>query len=229
MIKILLINKPKDITSYDVIRKIKKISGIKKIGHTGTLDPFATGLLILLIGKESTKYQKYFMELPKVYKANIHLGQETDTYDSTGKILNIYYGKLPSLIEIKEVLREFEGEIFQVPPPYSAKKLKGKRAYELARKGIFLKLEPRKVKIYYIKILKYKEPELFLEMKVSSGTYIRSFAFDLGRKLGCLGFLKELQRIKIGEFSLENAVDFDKINKENWEKFIKKLPGWPSG
>lgn len=219
----ILVDKPKDMTSYEVVAKIKEITSFRKIGHAGTLDPLATGLLIVLIGKNYTRLQMKFLKMDKEYIAQIRLGIETNTYDLTGEIVNYYYGKLPDLLTIKRALLDFEGESWQIPPPFSAKKIKGIRAYNLARKGKPVVLKPVKIKIYSLQVISYKKPKLKLKLVVSSGTYIRSFAYDLGRKLGCLAALESLKRTRIGVYLLENSVKLDKINKENWKRFIQKV------
>ncbi len=217
---ILLIDKVKNITSHDVVSKIRKITGIKKIGHAGTLDPLATGLLLILIGRDFTKLQPKLLKFDKEYVATIILGIETNTYDITGRIVNYYYGKLPDLKAIKKVLADFRGDIWQVPPAFSAKKIKGKKAYELARRGETFSLKPIKVKIYDVEVFSYKKPRLKLNLCVSSGTYIRSFAHDIGEKLGCLACLENLRRTRIGPYLLENSVKLNKINESNWQSYL---------
>jgi tRNA pseudouridine55 synthase len=219
----LLINKPKGITSHDVIDKLREITKIKKIGHAGTLDPFATGLLILGVGRDFTKRLSIFQKKDKEYIATLELGKESDTFDIEGKILKKEIKKIPSRKEIEEILKNFLGEILQIPPIFSAKKIKGKKLYELARKGIKIKPKPQKVKIYEILILDYNFPYLKIKVKCSSGTYIRSLANDIGKKLGCGAYLYELKRTKIDNFSIEKAVDLDKINFKNWKDFLFDL------
>ena len=221
---ILNIYKPAGPTSHDIVDKIRKITGIKKVGHAGTLDPFAEGVLIILIGK-ATKLQLKFMDMDKTYIGTLKLGEVSDTYDIMGKIKSSSFANLPTGKarapedkQILKTLKTFIGEIEQVPPIYSAIKIKGKKAYELARKGIKPKLKPRKVKIYDIKILKYKWPYLKIQVKCGKGTYIRSLAHDLGRKLGCGAYLEKLIRTKIGKFDSKNANNLEKLNSKNWTK-----------
>jgi tRNA pseudouridine55 synthase len=218
----ILINKPAGITSHDVVDKLREITGVKKIGHAGTLDPFATGLLILGIGREFTKKLSIFQKKDKEYIATLKLGAESDTFDREGKIVEKKIEKIPERKEIEEVLKSFLGEIEQIPPSFSAKKIKGKKLYELARKGIKVKPKPQKVKIYEISILEYKFPYLKIKVKCSGGTYIRSLANDIGKKLGCGSYVKELVRTKIGEFSLEKAIELSRLNSQNWKNFIIK-------
>lgn len=197
-------NKPPGPTSHDIVDKVRKITGIKQVGHAGTLDPFAKGVLIVLIGK-ATKSQSRFMEMPKTYLANIELS-EIDSPITRDLI--------------SDVLKTFIGETKQIPPIYSAIKIKGKKAYELARKGIKPKLKPRKIKIYDIKILNYKWPRLKIKVKCSKGTYIRSLAHDIGQKLSCGAYLEKLIRTKIGKFTIDNSIRIDKLNKDNWQKYL---------
>lgn len=223
----LLIDKPKSITSHDVIDIIRKITGERKVGHAGTLDPNATGLLIVGVGRESTKkLGDIAKNTQKAYGAEIFLGEERDTDDPEGVILQrtkddrSEFNKTPSLSKIQRVLNSFIGEQEQVPPVYSAIKIGGKKAYEMARKGEKLSLGPRKIKIHWIKLKKYKFPLLEVGVKVSSGTYIRALARDIGRKIGCGAYLRNLRRTQIGEFKLENAVKLDKLTKDNWRKYV---------
>jgi tRNA pseudouridine55 synthase len=218
---LLIINKPAGPTSHDVVDKIRKITGIKKVGHSGTLDPFAKGILIILIGK-TTKSQSYFMTLPKTYTATLKFGEISDTYDATGiksKFPNQNFKSI-SKAQMLKTLKNFTGEIKQVPPAYSAIKINGEKAYKLARRGIKLKIKPRKVKIYNIKILNYKWPYLKIEVNCGKGTYIRSLANDMGKKIGCGAYLENLIRTKIGNFDIKKAEELKKINSKNWTKKI---------
>jgi tRNA pseudouridine55 synthase len=219
----ILINKPAGITSHDVVDKLREITRIKRIGHAGTLDPFATGLLILGIGREFTKKLSIFQKKDKEYIATLRLGAESDTFDKEGKIVEKKVEKIPERKEIEEVLRSFLGEIEQIPPLFSAKKIKGKKLYELARKGIKIEAKPQKVKIYEISILKYKFPYLKIKVKCSSGTYIRSLANDIGKRLGCGAYVEELIRTKIGEFSLGSSVELSQLTPQNWKSFLINL------
>lgn len=232
---ILNIYKPAGPTSHDIVNKIRKIiprsktygtpsrrgrgGAAIKVGHAGTLDPFAEGVLIILIGK-ATKLQSKFMGMDKIYVTTLRLGAISDTYDKTGKIQKLNHESRIMNHEIKKVLKTFIGEIEQVPPVYSAIKIKGKKAYELARRGIKPKLKARKVEIYNIKILKYKWPRLDIEVKCGKGTYIRSLANDIGQKLGCGAYLEKLVRTEIGDFNIKNSVKLDKLNSRNWTKKI---------
>jgi tRNA pseudouridine55 synthase len=219
----LLVNKPEGITSHDVVDRLRTITGIKKIGHAGTLDPFATGLLILAIGRESTKKINNFVKKDKQYIADIQLGAKTDTYDKNGKLTYVQFKKDLGESKIKRVLFNFVGEIEQIPPMYSAKKIKGVKLYEMAREGIEITRQPIKIKIYDIDLLSYESQTLRIDVKCSAGAYIRSLANDIGEKLGCGGYLKGLERVAIGDFLLEEAVDLRDLNKTNWDKYLRDL------
>ncbi len=220
---ILLINKPPGLTSHNIVNALRKISGIKKIGHAGTLDPFAQGLLILLVGREATKLSRKFLFLDKNYKTTFVLGKISDTDDLTGKIEKAG-DKKPTKEKIEKTLKSFQGKIIQTIPLYSAKKIKGKKLYELARKRKKIILPKKEVFIHNIKILNYQYPKLSLKVKCSSGTYIRSIARDLGKKLETGAYVEKLVRENIGNFSLHNAVSLDKINPQNWQNFLLTLP-----
>jgi len=219
----ILINKPPGITSHDVVDYLRRITKIKKIGHAGTLDPFAEGLLILGIGRQSTKKLSIFQQKDKEYVTTLRLGAESDTFDKEGKITEKEIKKIPELKEIKEVLNKFLGEIEQIPPIFSAKKIKGKKLYELARKEIKIEPKPQKIKIYEISILDYNFPYLKIKVKCSTGTYIRSLADQIGKKLGCGAYLEKLVRTKIGEFSFDKTISLSKLNSRNWKNFLKTL------
>lgn len=192
-------------TSFDVIRRLRKQTGIRKMGHSGTLDPAATGLLVIGTG-DSTKTLSEYLKMDKEYEAEIEFGKISDTYDSDGKISDFPHDKKAAGIsEMEAALKNFKGEIMQIPPAFSAKKIKGVPAYKLARKGILVSLEARKVKISKIEILGFAWPFLKVRVSCSSGTYLRSLAHDLGRKLGCGGYLKSLRRTRIGKFRVEDA------------------------
>ena len=228
----LLINKPPNITSHDVINRLRRITGIKKIGHAGTLDPFATGLLIVAIERESTKEIKHFVKLNKKYLATIKLGEETDTYDRTGKktVVSGQWSARPrqtegeagvvSLEQIKTILKSFTGKQLQLPPMYSATKIGGQKLYQLARQGKEVTRWPTNIEIENIEILDYQYPLLKIKVTCSSGTYIRSLAHDIGKKLGPGAYLEELIRTKIGKYKLEDAVELDKLNSENWKNLV---------
>jgi len=211
---IFLISKPVGITSHDVVNYLRRITKEQKIGHAGTLDPLASGLLIVAIGKEFTKQLNKFLGLNKSYKAKIKLGEISTTYDAEGNI-TLVSDLHPSLKDVKSVLKDFEGMYNQMPPIFSAKKIKGQKAYNLARSGKKVELEPKEIVIYRIGLLNYSYPYLNLDTVVSSGTYIRSLAHDIGQKLAVGAYLSELTRTHIGNYKLKNAIDFDLIHSSN--------------
>ena len=214
-----LMNKEKGYPSFKTVSILRKILNMKKIGFSGTLDPMACGLLILASGK-ATKFLDTFHLLNKIYKAKIELGKISNTFDAEGKIIKSKNQKIKkSRKEIEDILKnKFTGEIMQTPPIFSAKKIKGRKAYELVRKNHEVRLKPVKININEIKILAYKYPSLTLKINCSKGTYIRSIANDLGKELKTGGILVELKRTKIGPFDLKNAVEQNEINSENLEK-----------
>ncbi|MFB0566876.1 MAG: tRNA pseudouridine(55) synthase TruB [Candidatus Aminicenantaceae bacterium] len=209
---LILINKKQGCTSHDVIVEIRKILHIRKIGHFGTLDPLATGLMLVAVGK-ATRLFPYFSKADKLYNGQIRLGISTDTYDSMGKPISREKKELPEKSKILEAIKEFEGAIDQIPPPYSAKKYRGKPLYTLARKEKEFELRPSQVFIHFFKLRKYHPPLLDFEVKCSSGTYIRSLAQDLGQILGCGAHLSTLTRIEVGSFKLSNALSLEEIKK----------------
>lgn len=218
---ILNILKPPGMTSHDVVSYIRKITGQKKVGHTGTLDPGAAGVLPICIGK-STKIVDYLMNDKKVYICEIKFGNKTDTYDKYGKFVYDEDKDLSSLKlnDVIEALGSFKGEITQKPPAFSAIKIGGKRAYDLAREGINVEVPMRKVIIYDIKILDYNLPYLMLKIECSKGTYIRSICNDMGDILKCGSYMNFLIRTKTGSFSIENSCILEKIDRNNYNDFI---------
>jgi tRNA pseudouridine55 synthase len=208
---IIPINKPAGITSHTVVNKLRRFYGIKKIGHAGTLDPFATGVLILLVGRESTKRSDEFMKQDKIYRTKLKLGYISDTYDKDGVIQEYNVKKVPTRSEIESIIASFIGEIGQIPPMYSAIKINGKKMYELARKGQTIDIPPRLVNIYNINILDYIYPYLTLDIACSSGTYIRSLGYDIGMKLSTGAYLEELERRQSGEFNIEKCYTLDNL------------------
>ncbi len=222
---ILIINKPKQYTSHDVVAKVKKICG-EKVGHTGTLDPMATGVLPLLLG-QGTKLSKYLINHDKIYIATIQLGKKTDTLDSEGSILEerIVDGKLLNKENVQRVLECQIGKQIQTPPIYSAIKVNGKKLYEYARKGVEVEIPKREIEIYNIELLDINEKDKTIEFKVhcSKGTYIRTLCENIAEKLGTIGYMKELNRVQVGQFNLNQAFTVEELekNKEN-EKFLNQ-------
>lgn len=209
---ILIINKQKGYTSHDVVAKVKKILNVKKVGHTGTLDPNATGVLPLLLN-DGTKLSKYLIEHDKEYIVTLKLGIRTDTLDSEGKILE--ERKVDSLVleDTEKILNSFIGKQEQLPPMYSAIKVNGKKLYEYARNGEEVELKPRKIEIYNIELIKIDKDKNEIEFKVdcSKGTYIRSLCVDIANKLGTIGYMKELNRTKVGIFEISDAITIDEL------------------
>jgi tRNA pseudouridine55 synthase len=206
--KVLLINKPLEWTSFDAVRKIRNMIRIKKVGHAGTLDPLATGLLILCTGKFTKKINEY-MAREKEYTGSFILGATTPTYDLESSPQDFLPTDSISPSQIHDATKAFLGEILQVPPAHSAIKIGGKRVYELARRGEEVKLEPRKVTIHQFEITDIQMPAVYFRVVCSTGTYIRSLANDFGMSLGCGAYLGSLCRTRIGEFKLEDALTID--------------------
>ena len=201
---VLLVDKPAGITSYGVVDRIKKKFSLKKVGHGGSLDPLATGLLVLLVGK-ATKLASGFLSGDKEYEASVLLGRVTDSQDISGKIIRQTPGFQVTRVEVEAALRHFRGEIEQVPPMFSALKYRGKRLYELARRGLEVPRPPRKVKIKQLELREFKSPYFRIKVACSKGTYIRTLAHDLGEALGLGGCLAELRRTAAGPFRVEDA------------------------
>lgn len=210
---IFLIDKPKGWTSFDVVAKVRGILKEKKVGHAGTLDPNATGLLIVATGVDTKKLGEITKNTTKTYEAEIILGETRDTDDVEGKVTSKNEEIIPTIDEIKSVISLFMGEIEQIPPSFSAIKLNGKKAYDLARAGREVKLAPRKVTIYKADFVSYKYPVLKVNFEVSAGTYIRSLARNIGEKLGTGAYLNELRRTKVGEYSVEKAISLQELQQ----------------
>ena len=221
----LLINKPKGVTSHDVIYFVRKITAEKKVGHAGTLDPNATGLLIVGVGRSSTKKLGWIAkDTKKTYEAEIFMGEERDTDDSEGRIISKNNNfSVPNEALLNKTLISFKGKQRQMPPVYSAIKIKGKKAYELARKGKRVNLKERDVIIHSIELLRYEYPILDMRTTVSSGTYIRALARDIGKELGCGAYLRNLKRTIIGNFNLKNATGMDELTANNWRNFAIEI------
>lgn len=220
MFGFLNVYKPKGMTSHDVVAKLRKITKIKQIGHTGTLDPFAEGVLPICIGK-ATRLIEYLQD-DKEYVATVQFGKTTDTYDLEGSVTEEFNKKV-SKSEVLEKLKEFEGEIQQIPPIYSAIKLNGKKLYDYARAGQTVEVEPRVVFISKIELLSFDEENQQAEILVacSKGTYIRSIAYDLGKKLNTGGYLVKLIRTKAGKFGIKAAVALSEL--DSTEKVLENL------
>jgi tRNA pseudouridine55 synthase len=220
---ILLVDKPEGWTSHDAVAKVRRIiksgTGQKaKVGHTGTLDPMATGLLILVLGSY-TKKAGEFSKLDKVYEAELTLGATSSTGDREGQITQKSTQK-PTELAVKAALSTFLGEIWQTPPAHSAIKIGGQRAYKAARAGKTVEIEPRKVMIYEITDVRYSYPKLSFTVKVSSGTYIRSLAADIGQKLGTGAYLSSLRRTQVGTFTVSKVISLDSFDYSKMTKHL---------
>ena len=211
---IVLLNKSKGISSFKAINKLKWIIKSNKVGHAGTLDPIAEGLLIVMVNN-ATKFSDNLMKRDKEYFIELKLGYETATYDTEGEITEKYEGEINISDEkIFEAIRSFTGEIMQVPPMYSAIKINGEKLYELARKGIEVERQARKVKIYSIREINIEQNKISFYTEVSSGTYIRSLVKDIGRKLGVYATMTKLVRTKIDKYSMDESVSLEEIEKK---------------
>lgn len=206
---LLVVDKPAGPTSHDVVKLVRRGTEVEKVGHTGTLDPGATGVLVLCLGK-ATRLSEFLTGSDKIYQATVRFGQSTTTYDIQGEVVE-NSGRAPELAEIEEAAKEFRGEIEQVPPAFSAVRVGGKRAYDLARGGQMPELEARTVVIHRLELLAYQAPDLQIEVECSAGTYLRSLAHDLGQTLGTGAHLTQLRRTAAGAFSLEEAISFAEL------------------
>jgi tRNA pseudouridine55 synthase len=221
---VLVVDKPVGLTSHDVVEIIRRGTGIRRAGHTGTLDPRASGVLVVLLGP-AVRLSEFVSASDKRYQATVRLGSSTDTYDSEGE-------ETPSEVSLEditeerfsELLKGYIGEIEQVPPPYSAVKVKGKKAYEMARQGEEVELEPRLINVYSLDVLEWVLPEVVIDVYCSSGTYVRSLAHDLGQELGVGAHLVGLRRTKSGQFTLRDAVSLRRLREAfeagSWAEYL---------
>jgi tRNA pseudouridine55 synthase len=233
---VLVVDKPVGMTSHDVVQAIRNGTGLRRAGHTGTLDPRASGVLVILIGP-AVRLSEYVSASDKRYQAIIRLGGTTDTFDAEGRVTESKVDPM-SITEsqFEEALKSFVGEIEQTPPPYSAVKVRGRKAYEMARKGEEVELEPRKITVHHLEVLEWTPPEVVIDVHCSSGTYVRSLANDLGEKLGCGAYLVGLRRTKSGRFTLRDSVPLRKLQEAftagNWYQYLipaaEALGDWPA-
>jgi tRNA pseudouridine55 synthase len=231
---VLVVDKPVGLTSHDVVQIIRRGTGIRRAGHTGTLDPRASGVLVVLIGP-AVRLSEYVSASDKRYQATIRLGSSTDTYDAEGRIVSSSSVENISEDQFEEALEQFVGEIEQVPPPYSAIKVQGRKAYEMAREGEEVNLEPRTIQVYSLELLEWAPPEVVVDVFCSSGTYVRSLANDLGEVLGSGAHLVGLRRTKSGRFTLRDAVPLRRLQESfvagDWYKYLipaaEALADWP--
>lgn len=231
---VLVLDKPIGLTSHDVVQIIRRGTGIRRAGHTGTLDPRASGVLVVLIGP-AVRLSEYVSASDKRYQATVRLGSTTDTFDAEGRVTSSM--PIDDIQEeyFNEILQQFVGEMEQVPPPYSAVKVKGRKAYEMAREGEEVDLQPRIIHVYSLEVLEWAPPEAVIDVYCSSGTYVRSLANDLGRALGVGAHLVGLRRTKSGRFTLRDAVPLRRLQEAfdagNWYKYLipaaEALADWP--
>ena len=232
---VLVVDKPVGMTSHDVVQVIRNGTGLRRAGHTGTLDPRASGVLVILVGP-AVRLSEYVSASDKRYQAIIRLGSTTDTFDVEGKFTRSNQPVNVTEAQFEEVLQSFIGEIEQTPPPYSAVKVQGRKAYEMARQGEEVDLTPRKIQVHHLEVLEWAPPEVVVDVHCSSGTYVRSLANDLGEKLGCGAYLVGLRRTKSGRFSLRDATPLRKLQEAftagNWYQFLipaaEALGDWPA-
>jgi len=217
---ILILNKPSGITSRKLVDRVARLVPRIKVGHAGTLDPLASGILIVCVGA-ATRLVETLQELPKSYRSVVRLGARSDTLDADGRIVAEPCPRVPSPLDVENALPPFLGQIVQRPPDYSALKIKGRRAYDLARAGHAVELAPRPVRIDHIAVLRYAWPLLELEIDCGSGTYIRSIARDLGEALACGGFVENLVRTRVGPFTLERAVGPEDLSTESIDRHLR--------
>ncbi len=231
---VLVVDKPVGMTSHDVVQIIRRGTGIRRAGHTGTLDPRASGVLVILIGP-AVRLSEYVSASDKRYQATVRLGKSTDTFDSEGRITASASPDSITEEQFEEALDQFVGEIQQVPPPYSAIKVQGRKAYEMARGGEEVELEPRTINVYSLELLEWAPPEAVIDVFCSSGTYVRSLANDMGAALGCGAYLVGLRRTKSGKFTLRDAVPLRRLqesfNSGDWYRYLipaaEALGDWP--
>jgi tRNA pseudouridine55 synthase len=208
---ILVVDKPPGATSFDIVRRVRRASGEKRVGHAGTLDPAATGVLLVLLG-QATRITEYLMDMPKTYRGTMRLGVSTTTYDAEGEVVRESDPSAVTEADLRNALAAYVGEIEQVPPAHSAVKVNGERAYHRARRGETVAIKPRPATIYRIDLLRYEPPAAEIEVECARGTYIRSLAHDIGERLGCGAHLASLVRTRVGPFSLDGAVNEDALS-----------------
>jgi tRNA pseudouridine55 synthase len=231
---VLVVDKPVGLTSHDVVQIIRRGTSIRRAGHTGTLDPRASGVLVVLLGP-AVRLSEYVSASDKRYQATIRLGSSTDTFDAEGRITSSASVDNISEEQFEEILDQYVGEIEQVPPPYSAIKVGGRKAYEMAREGEEVNLEPRVIQVYSLELLEWDPPEAVVDVFCSSGTYVRSLANDLGNALGVGAHLVGLRRTKSGRFTLRDAVPLRRLQEAfvagDWYKYLipaaEALADWP--
>ncbi|MDO8753795.1 MAG: tRNA pseudouridine(55) synthase TruB [Anaerolineales bacterium] len=231
----LVVDKPVGMTSHDVVQAIRNGTGLRRAGHTGTLDPRASGVLVILVGP-AVRLSEYVSASDKRYQAIIRLGGSTDTFDAEGLVTLSKDPLTVTEAQFEEALKTYIGEIEQTPPPYSAVKVQGRKAYEMARQGEEVELAPRKITVHHLEVLEWTPPEVVIDIHCSSGTYVRSLANDIGIKLGCGAYLVGLRRTKSGRFTLRDSVPLRKLQEAftagNWYQYLipaaEALGDWPA-
>lgn len=221
---ILLVNKAPAATSFHLVSLLRRRTKIEKIGHAGTLDPFATGVMVMLVGKNYTRISNQFLSADKQYRATLMLGQSTDTYDIDGKVQS-QSPHVPSLADVEQALVSFQGICTQIPPMFSAKKVQGQKLCDLARKGVTIERASIQIELS-TKLLSYSYPHIHLDISCSKGTYIRTIAHDLGQMLGCGAHLSALSRTRSGSFLLSDCIEQQSILDANFDltPFLRKSP-----
>ncbi|HOW34823.1 MAG TPA: tRNA pseudouridine(55) synthase TruB [Candidatus Omnitrophota bacterium] len=220
----IIIDKPSGITSHDVVSFIRRKLKMRRVGHAGTLDPLATGVLVVLLG-QSTKLFDRFSSFDKAYEATLTLGTTTDTADTQGKVLNMLPYEDVTRERVESVFRTFLGDIEQVPPMVSAVKVQGKRLYKLARKGIEVVREPRQIRINRLELIDFSLPKVKFHLECSKGTYVRKIAEDVGAILGCGGCISQIRRLSVGPFDIKSAVSLEEVSERHILKWGEKGVG----
>lgn len=224
----LLVNKPIGKSSFWPIKVLRRITGVARIGHAGTLDPFATGLLVIGVGRGATRLLGTLTGHDKEYVAEAVFGATADTQDVTGTITPFPNAAVPSEAEVRAALAAMVGPQQQLPPMFSAKQINGQRLYDLARAGQVVERQPRTIVVHEVELLAYAYPHLKFRVACGAGTYVRTLAYDLGEKLGCGAYLEGLRRTRSGDFRIEDALPLDDFNKENWESRLIPVESLPN-
>lgn len=211
---IIIVNKPQGLTSHDIVNHVRRKFKIQRVGHAGTLDPLATGVLVMLLGR-STRLFNQFVGLDKAYRAKLILGTSTDSADIQGKIIKTMPCGHIHRQDVEEVFKKFVGDISQVPPMFSAVKIRGQKLYKLARKGIEIERPPRAVKIYCLRLESFLSPEVNFYLECSKGLYVRQLAEDVGGILGCGACISQIERTRVGSFAIEDAVTIEELNESH--------------
>jgi tRNA pseudouridine55 synthase len=217
---VLIIDKPSGMTSHDVVARVRRLLGIRQIGHFGTLDPFATGVLPLSVGK-ATRFAQFYLKSRKAYEGTMRLGVSTDTYDGTGTPTSEKFTLSVEAETLDKLFQEFTGRLMQTPPPYSAKRVGGTRAYELARQNKPVQLEPVEVEVYALELLSFDGVRACMAVECSGGTYVRSLAHDIGQRLGCGAHLEGLRRTAVAEFTLGHSVTLEALDEAVREQKVE--------